>query len=91
MDVTTQDGWPSETEWPSLSADDLRRLHFFAYLRRTGRMRAPAPTGEEIDALCMALLREPPAQRTVIGRRQNAYHGGLPLLWQAWAEGRWAR
>jgi hypothetical protein len=82
--------WTTEPAWPSLSADDLRRLRFFAYLRRTGRIRPPAPTEEEVDALCAALLREPPTARATIGGGPNAYHGGLPLLWQAWAEARWA-
>jgi hypothetical protein len=91
MDATALDRWTTEPAWPALSADDLRRLRFFAYLRQKGRIRPPAPAGEEAEALCAALLREPPASRAAISGRQHAYHGGLPLLWQAWAEARWAR
>ncbi len=86
MDLTPPDGQTAEPSWPSLSADDLHRLRFFAYLHRRGRLRPPAPIGAEVDALCTALLREPPAPQATIGGRRNAYHGGLPPLWQAWAE-----
>jgi hypothetical protein len=91
MDATVLNGWTTEQAWPSLSADDLRQLRFFAYLRRTGRIRPPAPIGTEVDALCTSLLREPPAPRAAIGGRQNAYYGGLPLLRQTWTEAMWAR
>jgi hypothetical protein len=91
MKVTAPNERTAEQAWPALSTDDLHRLRFFAYLRQTGRIRAPAPTTEEFEALCMALLSESPAPRVAIYGRQNAYYGGLPLLWRAWAEARWAR
>jgi hypothetical protein len=86
MDLTPPDARTAEPSWPALSASDLRRLSFFAYLRRTGRLRPPSPIGPEVDALCTALLREPPAPRVTVGGRRNAHHGGLPPLWQAYAE-----
>jgi hypothetical protein len=67
---------------PALSAADLERLRFFAYLRRTGRLR-PAAVDASVDALCTALLREAPAPRV---RGSGPSHGGLPSIWQAWAE-----
>jgi hypothetical protein len=76
----------AEPAWPALSADDLRRLRFFTYLRMTGRIRPPASIGPEADALCAALLREPPARRVPGSVPRNPYHGGLPPVWQAWAE-----
>jgi hypothetical protein len=85
MDVPAPHGRTAEPTWPSLSAADLRRLHFLAYLRLTGRIRPPAPIRPAVDALCTALFRAPPAPRATIGERPNAYHGGLPPLWQAWA------
>jgi hypothetical protein len=95
MDVPAPIGPTAEPAWPTLSADDLRRLHFFAYLRRTGRIRPPAPFRAEIDALCTTLLREQPTRPATIGRRGSAHHSnlrpvwhhdGLPPVWQAWAE-----
>jgi hypothetical protein len=68
--------------WPALSAADLRRLTFFAYLRRTGRLRPAAPVTAAVDALCTALLR-PPAPRV---RGSGPSHGGLPPVWQAYAK-----
>ena len=82
MDVTLQEARPGAPPWPALSAADLRRLHFFAYLRRTGRLRPAAPADATVDAICTA-LREPPAPRV---RGSRPYHGGLPPLWQTWAE-----
>ena len=86
MDVPAPHGSAAAPAWPSLSADDLRRLRFLAYLHRMGRIRPPAPIRPEVDALCTALFREPSAPRAAIGGRPNAYHGGLPPLWQAWVE-----
>jgi hypothetical protein len=83
LDATLQEARPEALPWPALSAADLRRLHFFAYLRRTGRLRPAAPVTAAVDALCTALLREPPASRV---RGSGPYHGGLPPLWQTWAE-----
>jgi hypothetical protein len=82
------DGTSSAAGWgasprPALSAADLERLRFFAYLRRTGRLRPAAPVDVTVDALCTALLREPPAPRVRVSRPS---HGGLPPIWQAWAE-----
>jgi hypothetical protein len=86
MDVPAPNGQPAEPAWPSLNSDDLRRLRFFAYLRGTGRIRPPTLVGPEVDALCASLLREAPVTRATSGVRRNAYHGGLPPIWQAWAE-----
>jgi len=82
MDVTSSEAWPEVPLWPALSATDLERLHFFAYLRRTGRLRPAAPVDATVDALCTAVLRESPAPRVRAG---GPYHGGLPPLWQAYA------
>lgn len=85
MDVIREDEGAGRS-WPSLSADDLHRLRFFAYLRRTGRLRPPTPVGAEADALCAILFREPSAPRAAIGGRHDAYYGGLPPLWREWVE-----
>jgi hypothetical protein len=93
MDSTPPDRRTAPS-WPALSADDLHRLRFLAYLRRTGRLRPPGPIGEEVDALCRALRRKPMAPSATSGLRRSAYHhgprpswyhGGLPPVWQAWA------
>jgi len=76
MDVPAPNGSAAAQAWPSLSADDLSRLRFLAYLHRTGRIRPPAPIRPEVDALCTALFCEPSAPRSAIG--------GLPPLWQTW-------
>jgi hypothetical protein len=86
MDSTPPDRQTAAPSWPALSADDLHRLRFLAYLCRTGRLRPPGPVGEEVDTLCRALCREPPAPRVTSTWRQSPYHGGLPHVWQAWAE-----
>jgi hypothetical protein len=83
MDETPPAARQGAPPWPALSAADLRRLHFFAYLRRTGRLRPAAPVTVAVDALCTALLQEPPAPRVKVS---GPYHGGLPPLWQTWAE-----
>jgi hypothetical protein len=92
MERTPLEAWPEALPWPALSAADRRRLHFVAYLRRTGRLRPAAPVTAAVEALCTALLR-PPAPRV---RVSGPSHGGLPPIWQAWAEkqkvrGRYAR
>jgi hypothetical protein len=81
MDSTPPDRQTAAPSWPALSADDLHRLRFLAYLRRTGRLRPPGPTGEEVDALCRALRSEPTAPSATSGLRRSAYHGGLPPWW----------
>jgi hypothetical protein len=82
MDGTSPAAGLDALPWPALSAADLERLHFFAYLRRTGRLRPAAPVDATVDALC-TVLREPPAPRVWVSGRS---HGGLPPLWQTWAE-----
>jgi hypothetical protein len=83
MDGTSSATGSGAPPWPALSAADLERLRFFAYLRRMGRLRPAAAVDASVDALCMALLREPPAPRV---RGSGPSHGGLPPIWQAWAE-----
>lgn len=68
MDVPALHGPAAEPAWPALSADDLRRLRFLVYLHKTGHIRPPAPIRPEVDALCTALFREPPAPRATTGQ-----------------------
>ena len=83
MDETPPAARQGAPPWPALSAADLRRLTFFAYLRRTGRLRHAAAVDATMDALCTALLQRPSAPRE---RGSGPSHGGLPPIWQAWAE-----
>ena len=86
MSSTPMGAQNEELSWPLLSAAELGRLRFLAYLRQTGRLRPPAPAGAEVEALCAALLRDPLVSQDTSGVQRNAYYGGLPPLWRAWAE-----
>lgn len=91
MDGTSPAAGPEAALWPALSAADLERPHFFAYPRRTGRLRPAAPVDAAVDAMCTSLLREPPAPRVRVNGKHNPYCGDLPPIWQAWAEQQKAR
>lgn len=82
-------GPATELSWPLLSTAELRRLRFLAYLRRTGRIRPPAPVSAETNALCASLLSDAPALPSAAPRGQRSratVQGGLPPLWYTWAE-----
>jgi hypothetical protein len=83
MDGTSSAAGAGAPPWPALGAADLERLHFLAYRRRMGRLRPAAPVDATVEALCTALLREPPAPRVWVSGRSQ---GSLPPLWQEWAE-----
>jgi len=85
MDTSTVGARTAEPFPLLLNSDELHRLRFLAYLRRTGRIRPPATVAAEVDALCAALLRNPPSPRTTTEGPRTPY-GGLPPLWRAWAE-----
>jgi hypothetical protein len=85
MDTSTVGARAAEPSPRLLSPDEWQRLRFLAYLRRTGRLRPPATVAAEVDALCTALLRNPPSPPTG-SEGPRAPYGGLPPLWRAWAE-----
>jgi hypothetical protein len=73
--------------WPEFSAAELRRLHFLAYRRVTGRLRPPRPlraAGVRLAAEIAAYLRTPVPPPVPVP--QHAAAPDVPPLWRAWLD-----
>lgn len=62
--------------WPHLDEREQRRLHFLAYLRRSGRLRPAPAVSPATEALCAALLC---AVRAAGQGSHPAYHASPAL------------
>jgi hypothetical protein len=74
--------------WPEFSAAELRRLHFLAYRRATGRLRPPRrlrTAGVRLAEEIAAYLRTP-APRPPAPQVRDAAAPDVPPLWRAWLE-----